>query len=149
MDINLRIKKISYEKIKSIKTWYVAKNKKNINYKELVDYILNGFIKYEELDYIQKEDISDEIQTCNQYIKYFRIDNNFDPYVYEKIEAVKQYFEKKDDKKTINEVVDYSLSLVFDLYPEINEILEKNRITKQKKEIKKAIEKKRIEKGIR
>lgn len=149
MDINLRIKKISYEKIKSIKTWYVAKNKKNINYKELVDHILNGFIKYEELDYIQKEDISDEIQTCNQYIKYFRIDNNFDPYVYEKIEAVKQYFEKKDDKKTINEVVDYSLSLVFDLYPEINEILEKNKITKQKKEIKKAIEKKRIEKGIR
>jgi hypothetical protein len=135
LDINLRIKETSYKKLKSIKVWYTNTTKEKTNHKELLDYIINEFIKYKKLGYLNNGEIEQELQNCKDWIKHYRIDNNFEPTIYEKIEAVKQYFENNNNKKTTNEIIDYCLGLLFDLYPEINEILEKNKIPEKKKEI--------------
>lgn len=147
LDINLRIEKSSYDILKSIKNWYNSKHKKIKNNKELVDYIFNEFIRFNKLDYIvmNPEEVKDQLNALSFSMKYHKIDN-LDPSIHEIIESCKQYFESKNEKKTINDVIKYSLSLLIDLHPEINEILEKNRLIKLKDGIEKSEEKMRMEK---
>lgn len=144
-NMNIRIKKISYEKMKSIKVWYNSIFKTKINTIELMDYIIDEFIKYKHLDYIDINDIKQELRELKGDLKYYRIDNNFDPSIQEIIEASKEYFYNKNEKKTTNEIISYCLSLLLDLHPEINQVLDKNKLIKQKKEIEKATIKKQKE----
>jgi hypothetical protein len=144
LDINLRIKETSYKKLKSIKVWYKNTVEPKTNNKELLNYIIDEFIKYKQLGYIDNCDVKKELKESKPWLHSLRIDNNFDPSMLERIDAIKEFFENKNDKKTTNEIIDYCLSLLFDLYPEINEILDRNKLIKQKDMIEKGIKKSQI-----
>src|SRR6476620_1846434 len=145
LDINLRIKKSSYEKIKSIKSWYNSIKKPRQNTKELIDIILDDFIINNHLEYINVDNTKKELKGLEYTLKYYRIDSNFNPSISEKIEAVKQFFENKNEKKTTNEIIEYCLSILIDIHPEVNDILDKNKLIKQKNEIDKAMKNKQME----
>jgi hypothetical protein len=137
LDINIRAWKITYEKIKRIKVWYKATIKPKTNYLELLDFIVDQFIIYKRLDYINTNDVKEQLDSCKPVLKYYRIDTNFDPSIQEIVEACKEYFESKNEKKTTNEITKYCYTLLLDLHPEIVEILDKNKLIKQKSEIEK------------
>lgn len=132
--INIEIDRTTYNKINRVKKWFNVKFRSNSNKKKVVDYVIDEFIRNNNIDYILNDNIlPSSISGYDKFLKDFRSDISLESTLKEDIKCIQEFMEEQRDKKiSINHVVRIALTEYIQNHPELQSVIQRNKYIKQK-----------------